>query len=99
MEGKLHGLGGSRVPNAPYDVQWRLDAGPGAIQVVGGPTHKVIYHEHYRVWAGASPVCAGAARLTFEQVGAGNDYRLTYWEDRRDTVNVRTWGAARLSGR
>jgi len=87
------------LPNAQYDVFFSLDPGNGAINNVGGPTLKVIYNEHYRVWAGASPVCAGAAYLTFERVGGSTEYKLTYWEDRRDTTNVRTWGAARLTGR
>ena len=87
------------LPNARYDVHFRLDTGPGNIVDVGGATAKKIYNEHYRVWSGASPVCAGAAHLTFERVGASGEYRITFWEDRRDTANVRTWGAARLVGR
>jgi hypothetical protein len=85
--------------NTRYDVEFRLDAGPGNIVDVGGATQKKIYNEHYRVWAGVPPVCAGAADLTFERVGAAGEYRLTLWADRRDTVNVRTWGMARLVGR
>jgi hypothetical protein len=89
----------SYLTNAPYDVYFMLDTGPGSILDVGGPTAKKIYNEHYRVWAAGSPVCAGAAYLSFERVGAAGEYRLTYWEDRRDTTNVRTWGTARLVGK
>src|SRR5262249_41466003 len=77
----------SYLTNAKYDVTFRLDTGPGSIVDLGGPTQKKIYNEHYRVFAGSSPVCAGAAYLSFERVGQAGEYRLTYWEDRRDTTN------------
>jgi hypothetical protein len=44
-------------------------------------------------------VAAGSAGLTFERVGVGGEYKLTHWEDHRDTVNVRSWGNHRLEGR
>lgn len=87
------------LTNAKYDTYFTLDTGNGAINDVGGPTQKKIYYEHYRVFSGASPVCAGAAYISFERVGGSTEYKITFWEDRRDTSGVRTWGAARLTGR
>lgn len=86
-------------PNANYDLSLFLESGSGAIENIGGPTQKVIYHEHYRVFAGASAVCAGLAGITLERVGASSQYKVTFWEDRRDTANVRTMGTARLNGK
>jgi hypothetical protein len=86
-------------PNAAYDLYFKLDTSRGGIENIGGATQKVIYHEIYRVRAGASPVCAGAAGITLERVGASTQFKVTFWEDRRDTANVRTMGAARLNGR
>jgi hypothetical protein len=82
---------------AKYDVYFNLDPGPGNIVFVGGATQKYVYNEHYRVWAGGTPVCAGAAYLSFERVGGSTEYKLTFWDDRRDTASVRTWGFARLT--
>jgi len=87
------------LPNAAYDVYLSVDTDRGGIVDVGGATQKKIYNLHYRVWSGASPVCAGSAGIALERVGGSGEYKMTYWEDRRDTANVRTWGAARLNGR
>ena len=87
------------LPNSQYDVYLSVDTDRGGIIDVGGATQKKIYNMHYRVWSGASPVCAGSAGIALERVGGSGEYKVTYWEDRRDTVNVRTWGAARLGGR
>ena len=87
------------LPNALYDVVFTLDTIRGGIIDFGGPTHEWIYHEHYRVWSGLTPVCAGRAAITLEFVGATAEYKITFWADERDTANVRTWGAARLNGR
>jgi len=38
-------------------------------------------------------------RLLEVRVGLAGEYRITYWEDHRDTVNVRSWGKHRLEGR
>jgi len=86
------------LPNAYYDVFLGLDTDLGIIDF-GGPTQKRIYHEHYRVWSGLTPVCAGRAALTLERVGGTAEYKITFWADERDTANVRTWGAARLTRR
>lgn len=60
---------------------------------------KRILNRIYRVWSGNAPVCAGSAGFTLERVGLAGDFKITYWEDRRDTSDVRTWGTARLNGR
>ncbi|MGH7725212.1 MAG: hypothetical protein ACREOU_07250 [Candidatus Eiseniibacteriota bacterium] len=60
---------------------------------------KRILNRIYRVWSGNSPVCAGSAGFTLERIGLAGDFKITYWEDRRDTADVRTWGTARLNGR
>lgn len=85
--------------NAFYNLYFSVDDNRGGILPVGGPTEKKIYNMHYRVWAGGSPVVAGSAGLTFERIGLSGDFKLTYWEDHRDTSDVRTWGTARLNGR
>jgi hypothetical protein len=87
------------LPNAAYDVYFSVDTDRGGIVNVGGPTNKQIYNLHYRVWSGATNVCAGAAGITMERIGGSGEFKMTYWEDRRDTSGVRTWGAARLNGR
>jgi hypothetical protein len=86
-------------PNAYYDLYFSLDTDRGGIIDVGGATAKKIYNLHYRVWAAGSPVAAGSAGLTFERVGLSGDVKVTFWEDHRDTADVRTWGSARLNGR
>jgi hypothetical protein len=86
------------LPNALYDVFLALDPDLGIIDF-GGPTQKLIYHEHYRVWSALTPVCAGRAAITLERVRGTAEYKITFWADERDTANVRTWGAARLNGR
>ena len=88
-------------PDAFYDTYFTVDDSRGGKIVVGGPTHMEIWNMHYRVWAGTTPVAAGSAALTFETVGYStqNEYKLTYWDDHRDTTNVRSWGKHRLEGR
>ena len=49
-----------------------------------------------------TPAAGGAAQVTStdaKSVRLASEYKLTYWEDRRDTVNVRSWGKHRLEGR
>ncbi len=58
-----------------------------------------ILNRRYRVFAGGNPVAAGSAGLTMASVGLSGDWKIRFWEDRRDTNDVRTWGTARLSGR
>lgn len=82
-----------------YTTYFTVDNDRGGITNVGGPTQKQIWNMHYRVWAGVTPVVAGSAGITFERIGNASDYKITYWEDHRDTTNVRTWGLARLNGR
>jgi hypothetical protein len=85
--------------DANYDTYFTVDDDRGGITNLGGPTQKQIWNMHYRVWAGTIPVVAGSAGLTFERIGLGSDYKITYWEDHRDTSNVVTWGTRRLNGR
>jgi hypothetical protein len=82
-----------------YDTYFFVDEERGGIIDIGGATQKKIYNMHYRVWAGSNAVVAGSAGINFERVGLGGEYKITYWEDHRDTANVRTWGSARLLGR
>lgn len=87
------------LPNAQYDVFLTTDVERGGLEDIGGPTAKKIYNLHYRVWSGATSVCAGSAGIALERVGSSGEYKVTFWDDRRDTANARTWGAARLNGR
>lgn len=77
-----------------YDVFFRQD--PLRPDVSLG-AEKLIQNRLYRVYAAGNPVVAGSAGLTFERVGAAGDWKITFWEDRRDTADARTWGAARLN--
>ena len=86
-------------PEALYDTYFTIDNDRGGIINIGGPTQQVIYNLHYRVWAGTIPVAAGTAGITFERVGLATEYKITYWDDHRDTVNVKSWGKHRLEGR
>jgi hypothetical protein len=58
-----------------------------------------VLNRRYRVFAGGNPIVAGSAGLTMARVGLSGEWKLRYWEDHRDTSEVRTWGTARLSGR
>lgn len=58
-----------------------------------------VWNRTYRVFAGGSPVAAGAAVLTFKRVGLSGQWKIRFWEDLRDTAGIRTWGTARLNGR
>jgi hypothetical protein len=62
-------------------------------------TETRILHRSYRVFAGPTPVAAGEAVLTFRRVSLAGEWKISFWEDRRDTTGVRTWGTARLEGR
>jgi hypothetical protein len=84
--------------NTFYTLYFTVDNERGGITDLGGATQKKVYNLHYRVWAGANPVAIGSAGLTFERIGANSDYKVTFWEDRRDTTTGRTWGKARLNG-
>jgi len=86
-------------PEAKYDTYFTIDNDRGGIINIGGPTLQVIYNLHYRVWAGTVPVAAGTAGITFERVGLAGEYKITYWDDHRDTTNVKSWGKHRLEGR
>jgi len=86
-------------PDAFYDTYFTVDDARGGKINVGGPTQMEIWNMHYRVWAGATPVAAGSAALKFERIGLAGEYKLTYWDDHRDTTNVRSWGKHRLEGR
>jgi hypothetical protein len=89
----------ANFPDNRYDTYFTIDNDRGGIINLGGPTQQVIYNLHYRVWAGTTPVAAGTAGITFERVGLATDYKITYWDDHRDTVNVKSWGKRRLEGR
>jgi hypothetical protein len=89
----------ANFPDNFYDTYFTIDNDRGGIINIGGPTQQVIYNLHYRVWAGTTPVAAGTAGITFERVGLATDYKITYWDDHRDTVNVKSWGKRRLEGR
>lgn len=89
----------ANFPDQLYDTYFFVDEDRGGKINIGGPTQMEIWNMHYRVWAGSIPVAAGSAGLTFERVGLGSEYKLTYWDDHRDTTNVRSWGKHRLEGR
>ncbi len=83
-------------PNNFYTVTFSPD--PVRPDVDLNPTTRIL-NRRYRVFAGGNPVAAGAAGLTFASVGLAGDWKIRFWEDRRDTNDVRTWGTARLNGR
>ena len=62
-----------------------------------GPDVSILYRR-YRIWAGAQPLAVGLADLTFKRVGVNREWKLVYWEDRRDTSAsvVRSYGRRRL---
>ena len=57
-----------------------------------------VLNRTYRVFAAGSPVAAGAAVLTMQQLQPSLQWKIRFWEDLRDTSGVRTWGVARLNG-
>ena len=87
----------ANYPDALYDVFFTVDTDRGGIVDIG-PNAK-IYNLHYRVWAGNQAVAAGTAGIQIERVGLAGDFKMTYWDDHRDTTNVRSWGKHRLEGR
>lgn len=56
----------------------------------------VVFHRSYRVFSVATPVEAGEAVLTLVRTGGTGAWKIRFWEDRRDTTGIRTWGTARL---
>jgi hypothetical protein len=86
------------APSAAYRCTFSLADDLGGIINFGGPTALRAYNLRYRVWSGPTAVAAGSARISFERVGLSGEYRVTRWDDARDTVGVRTWGMARLLG-
>jgi len=89
----------ANFPDSRYETYFTVDDNRGGKENLGGPTQAQYWNMHYRVWSGSIPVAAGSAGLLFERVGLAGEYRITYWEDHRDTVNVRSWGKHRLEGR
>ena len=89
----------ANFPHSRYETYFTVDDNRGGKENLGGPTQAQYWNMHYRVWSGSIPVAAGSAGLLFERVGLAGEYRITYWEDHRDTVNVRSWGKHRLEGR
>lgn len=83
-------------PNAFYEVTFTQDP---IRPDVDFSANVQILNRRYRVFAAGSPVAAGAAGLTIARVGLSGEWKITYWEDHRDTADVRTWGTARLQGR
>jgi hypothetical protein len=81
-------------PNAFYEVTFSTFQPDFDL----APDQRVL-NRHYRVTAAGSPVAAGAAILIFQQVGLAQEWKIRFWEDLRDTADVRTWGTARLNGR
>ena len=84
-------------PNNFYTVTFTQD--PVRPDDILDPSSLIILNRRYRVFAGGNPVVAGAAGLTMARVGLSGDWKIRFWEDRRDTADVRTWGTARLNGR
>jgi hypothetical protein len=83
-------------PTANLETVFRPD--PGRPDQPGGS--RTVLQRIYRVYARGVPRLAGSAALTFERVGGAGDWKLVFWEDRIDTVEVElTWGKARLEGR
>jgi hypothetical protein len=63
-----------------------------------GSSH-VVRNFHYRVRTGPSVPVAGSVGLHLRTVNQAQEWKITYWEDRRDTTGVPTWGTRRLQGR
>ncbi len=82
-------------PNAFYDLTLTPD--PRGDFDLDADTR--VLNRRYRVFAAGSPVAAGSVGLTLERVGLSGEWKVRFWEDRRDTADVRTWGTARLQGR
>ena len=82
-------------PNAFYDLT--LSADPRGDFDLDASTK--LWNRRYRVFAAGSPVAAGSVGFTIQRVGLSGEWKIRFWEDRRDTADVRTWGTARLQGR
>ena len=83
-------------PNAFYEVTFTQDPIRPDVPL---DANTEIWNRRYRVFAAGSPVVAGSASLTFARVGLSGEWKIKFWEDHRDTADVRTWGTARLNGR
>jgi hypothetical protein len=83
-------------PNAFYEVTFTQDPIRPDVSI---DANNLILNRRYRVFAAGSPVAAGSAGLTISRVGLSGEWKVRFWEDLRDTADVRTWGTARLNGR
>jgi hypothetical protein len=60
----------------------------------------VWVNRKFRVYVGPSTAAASSIGLQLERVNAAGDWKITYWEDRRDTTSsVQSYGTRRLRGR
>jgi len=83
-------------PNELYETEFTIDNDRGGILNIGGPTELQIWNVRYRVRAGTTPVVGGGAMLRFERIGPAREFKITYWQDRRDIMTAITWGKRRL---
>jgi len=81
-------------PNADYEM-YLSPVSPDNFDVDGDTK---IYYRRYRVYAAGIPIAAGVGVLTMDRVGLSGEWKLRFWEDRRDTAGVLTMGRRRLSG-
>jgi hypothetical protein len=58
-----------------------------------------IWNRKFRVFVGQSAATASAPGIQIERVNLAGDWKITHWEDRRDTTGVPSYGTRRLNGR
>ena len=79
------------------EVQLRPDERPD-----GPNTATLVFvNRKFRVYTGPSTAAASSIGLQMERVNLAGEWKITYWEDRRDSTSstVSTYGTRRLRGR
>ncbi len=83
----------SGTPNAVISID---DERGGVVPI---SATRQIWNVKFRVFLGQNAATASAAGLQIERVNLAGDWKITHWEDRRDTTNVPSYGTRRLNGR
>jgi hypothetical protein len=83
----------------PVNYQVILTPDPNRPDEFPDPDNDVLYFRKYRIFAQAAPMGVGVADIRIQRVGIANEWKITQWNDTRDTsdTSIPTYGGQRLN--